>query len=272
MAFENILICLNCIESNPALMNAARHVASHFKGRVIGVYFLPPEQSFRTAAHVRAPDASESSRTYFEKHQTAVRMRFEHVMKSEAVPAEFLAIETETHLFAGPMIEQARLADLVIASVTQDQVFRGFESDFAERVILQCGRPVLVIPGAPVKAFSFEHVIVAWDHGREATRALADSMPLLQDAHGVHVITAGEERRGVELAQVLRRKGIQAEAEQVGMKDDNIAHALLSRARHHAAGLIVMGCYGHSRFAELVLGGTTRKMLREFDRPLFLSH
>jgi nucleotide-binding universal stress UspA family protein len=37
-------------------------------------------------------------------------------------------------------------------------------------------------------------------------------------------------------------------------------------------GLMVMGAYGHSRLAELLLGGVTRKMLTEPQMPILLAH
>jgi nucleotide-binding universal stress UspA family protein len=36
--------------------------------------------------------------------------------------------------------------------------------------------------------------------------------------------------------------------------------------------LLVMGCYGHSRARELVLGGVTRTVLRSMTIPVLMSH
>jgi len=34
----------------------------------------------------------------------------------------------------------------------------------------------------------------------------------------------------------------------------------------------VMGCYGHSRIRELILGGATREVLRHMTVPVLMSH
>jgi nucleotide-binding universal stress UspA family protein len=47
---------------------------------------------------------------------------------------------------------------------------------------------------------------------------------------------------------------------------------LLSRACDLQADLIVMGGYGHSRVREIVLGGTTREILRTMTVPTLMSH
>jgi nucleotide-binding universal stress UspA family protein len=42
--------------------------------------------------------------------------------------------------------------------------------------------------------------------------------------------------------------------------------------RNEAADLLVTGGYGHSRLGELVMGGTTRTLLRNSPVPLLMSH
>ena len=37
-------------------------------------------------------------------------------------------------------------------------------------------------------------------------------------------------------------------------------------------GLLVMGAYGHSRFAEMLFGGVTRHSLTDPQMPMFLAH
>ena len=39
-----------------------------------------------------------------------------------------------------------------------------------------------------------------------------------------------------------------------------------------SANLMVMGCYGHSRARELVLGGVTRTILESMTVPVLMSH
>jgi nucleotide-binding universal stress UspA family protein len=35
---------------------------------------------------------------------------------------------------------------------------------------------------------------------------------------------------------------------------------------------MVMGCYGHSRFREVLLGGVTRTMMESMTVPVLMSH
>ena len=49
-------------------------------------------------------------------------------------------------------------------------------------------------------------------------------------------------------------------------------YALLSLAADVGADLLVMGCYGHSRMREWILGGVTRSVLRAATLPLLMAH
>ena len=51
-----------------------------------------------------------------------------------------------------------------------------------------------------------------------------------------------------------------------------VGETLLNQASDRNADLIVMGCYGHSRVRELMLGGATRTMLQSMPIPVLMSH
>jgi len=54
---------------------------------------------------------------------------------------------------------------------------------------------------------------------------------------------------------------------QVETTRSGVADAMLSRAADTNADLIVMGAYGHARWAERVVGGATRGLLASMTVP-----
>ena len=52
----------------------------------------------------------------------------------------------------------------------------------------------------------------------------------------------------------------------------DIGERLLSLATKVGAELVVMGCYGHGRTRELVLGGVTRTVLKSMKVPVLMAH
>ena len=149
-------------------------------------------------------------------------------------------------------------------------------SDIVESVLFGSGRPVLIVPYIHVPA-RLGTVVIAWDEGRPAARAVADALPLLALADRVEIVSVTDGGRETPLpsknmARHLARHGIRAEATRLVRGEVGIADTLLSYAADVDAGLIVMGGYGHSRLREIVLGGTTRTILQTMTVPVLMSH
>ena len=136
----------------------------------------------------------------------------------------------------------------------------------------------MILPEArPRPDFALNTVIVAWDFGRPAARAVADALPILEKSKRVFVLTVTSEkvidtkRSGAELAKHLARHGVNVISDVVDAGGRSIGEAIESHVASRNGDLLVMGAYGHSRLREFILGGATRSMLA---RPpvLFFSH
>ena len=196
---------------------------------------------------------------------------------------------------AGPLSYEVRLVD----GVTADAVVRfGRASDLLvlgqsdadegldttvrglpEQVLLEVGRPVLVVPSAGAFDAMPENIVVAWDGSREAAVALQAALPALRRAAGVTLVSLrrprdedeAQQRLMPEVIQYLLRHGVQARTE-AQVTEIDIADALLSRISDLGADLLVIGGYGHSRLRERVLGGVTRQILAQMTVPVLIAH
>jgi nucleotide-binding universal stress UspA family protein len=121
-------------------------------------------------------------------------------------------------------------------------------------------------------------VVVAWDFSRAAARAVSDSLPLLERAATVRVVTVLNEKHldrkhsAEELSKNLSRHGIDVMLDRVDAGGRAIGDVLGEYVASHAADLLVMGAYGHSRLREFVLGGATRSLLSKPSLPILFSH
>jgi nucleotide-binding universal stress UspA family protein len=136
---------------------------------------------------------------------------------------------------------------------------------------------VLAVPYAYERKPVGRRILVAWNGSREAARAVGDAMPLLERAEHVQVAVfrpdAGPgELPGADLAAHLARHGARANVTRHEASDIDVGNLLLSTAFDAQADLIVMGAWGHSRLAELVLGGVTRTILESMTVPVLMSH
>lgn len=152
-----------------------------------------------------------------------------------------------------------------------------YERSLAEELIFQSGRPTIVVGGQNGLKALPKTVMVGWDGGREAARALRDALPVLRDAHTVIVATIGKTAWAAEppesAAAYLRLHNVHATHLYVRPeKNEDAAEAFLDHARRHSADLIVMGAYSHNRWREVILGGFTRHMLNYAEIPVLMSH
>lgn len=174
--------------------------------------------------------------------------------------------------------EQALYADLLVLGQRQPQGGpAGIPFDFVESVLLDSGKPALVVPYAARELAAPESIAIAWKPTREAARAVAAALPLLQRAREVHVLTWGElaekPEGGLDLGGWLERRGVQpAWHRETGAEPEAIGDRFLSRAFELGADLGVMGVYGHSRAREWVLGGASRTVLQAMTVPMLMAH
>ena len=170
---------------------------------------------------------------------------------------------------------RARVADMtVVAPPSDDPPFA--ERTFCEDMVFQSGRPVLLARPGAMKDFP-KTVIVAWDGGREAARALHAALPILKECDLAVVATAGDTDWAAEApetaAAYLRLHDVRATHLQLRPgKGDDPEDLLMEHAKKKNADLIVMGAYSHQRWKQIVLGGFTRRMLKSVEIPILMTH
>jgi len=173
------------------------------------------------------------------------------------------------------LAEYARLRDLTIIPVPAEDYV---DQWYAETVVFQSGRPVLIVPETIPAEFKLDAVAVAWDFSRTAARAVSDAIPLLERAKVVRIVCVtneksfGSSRTTSELAVHLSRHGVNVAVDQVDAGGNSIGDVLTQFVAANKIDLLVMGAYGHSRFREFILGGATKSMMSKPPVPTLFSH
>jgi nucleotide-binding universal stress UspA family protein len=212
------------------------------------------------------------------EHRERTHKIFDESLRAPGVAASWS--ETIEVPVAGAFAQQALHADLLVLGQRNptDVLAAGVPADFPESVMLASGRPALVVPyvGCPPRVG--ETVAIAWKETREAARAVAAAMPILQRARQVHIVCWDDEELPVvqgarlDLDGYLRLHGVESTWHRGGAEPDDLGEILLSRVFDLGADLLVMGCYGHSRAREWILGGTTRSVLSSMTVPVLMAH
>ena len=210
----------------------------------------------------------------------AAKARFVEAVERSGLNTDYRIDSESREPVPNAFAKHARYVDLaVVGQPNPDQdVLPG--TPMVESAFLSSGRPALVVPYIGAPETLGDRVLIAWDAGREAARAVNDALPILAKAKLVTVLAVNPKdgtqehgmQPGADIALHLARHDVKVESKVTYADDIGVGDAILSRAADVAADLIVMGGYGHSRLRELVLGGATRHLLQHMTVPVLMSH
>lgn len=178
---------------------------------------------------------------------------------------------------AGPetvLIRQARGADLVVVGRDPRGDGAGTFSCTPGPVLMEAGRPILVVPPG-LDRLKADRIVIAWKDAPEARRAVSAALPFIAHADQVFVVSAGGEARleGAEdVSELLARHGAHVTTHLLHAPAGTVADEILRFAGRQDADLIVMGGYGHSRLREWLFGGVTRDILQISPLCCLMSH
>jgi nucleotide-binding universal stress UspA family protein len=279
MNYKTILAHCNDKDRLSRLLGVAAPLAAAFGSRLIGVSVIPPiaviPAGVPGATDTIVIDAHAKA---YRAENPAMKRAFEEAARAHNVAAEWREGDAGSSTVARVMIRHARAADLVVALQTASDWKGSLDLDIADRLALESGRPVLIVPNTGSHCAIYKRIVVGFTDRREATRAVFDALPLLERADKVTVIEV-DPRPEPEIAATrsalsatLSHHGVTCEEVTAASCHGNVGDALLACCERMKADLLVMGCYGHSRLREFVLGGASRHLLARMTLPVLMSH
>jgi nucleotide-binding universal stress UspA family protein len=274
MDYKTIMVGLALDRANDACLRVAGDLAERFGARVIGIsasdirppmYFADGDFAQKllnqeaSAIEARLSDLEAEFRASVERRASAVEWR-----SARTLPVPY-------------MLQQIRAADILVVGARTETLVDPNSAPDPSDLVMQAGRPLVVVPPS-VEWFDLRSALVAWKDVREARRAVFDALPILAAAKEVTIAEIPEQDGGradalshvADVASWLRGHGISAHTvvpERAGDATDQIEKI----ASNIAAGVVIAGAYGHSRFREWVLSGMTRHLATESRRCAFLS-
>jgi nucleotide-binding universal stress UspA family protein len=278
MSYKTILVHVNESEHTYARIKLAADLANRCDAHLLGVaatalpgtYYMPGifgESGVSLLAYLELLN---------EQAKNALAELEAIAGKAGVASFEKRVVEDE----AGAAVSlQARHSDLtVIGQTDPEEQLPALRRDFPEFVVMHSGCPVLIVPYAGEFDNFGKRAMIAWNGSVEAARAVAGSIPLLRQAEQVQVVVydaapdRSGEQPGVHIGPFLARHGIKAEVTLQAAHKIDTGSALLSQAADFSADLLVMGCYGHARFREALLGGVTQTILESMTVPTLMCH
>ncbi|HMG79142.1 MAG TPA: universal stress protein [Xanthobacteraceae bacterium] len=274
---KDIVVNLSIGENGGPAGDYAVSVADAFGAHVVGIAFVfDPIVPISGTGYIPA----EVIDTQLADNQSAAKAaidRFAASASRAGVSAEPLTLSASAAGAGDQFARIARRFDLAIVGQAEPGS-SAVEELIAESTLFQSGRPMIVVPYIQKAPLKLDRVMVCWDGGRQAARAIADAMPILEKAGKVEIVIVANERgkadeiEGADMGQHLARHGLKVDVKRISGGNIDIADALLSHVADSGTDFIVMGGYGHSRLREFILGGVTHSILRSMTAPVLLSH
>jgi len=258
-------------------------VAKRFSSYVEALFVMRPPQIFDGEGIALAGSYMTQLKDEERRLAESAHQRFQSVIESRGIPLAEVSTPAEgvsagwreTEGLEGQVVgDYGRLFDLIVIGRNFGQPWIDW-SVMCEAALFETGRPVLVA-ASQIPSTIGERIVVAWNGSTETARCIALSMPLLERAESVVVLTvAGWQVPGPSGDQItahLQRNGIKATARTVDSGSRSVGEAILDETKDFNADLIVKGAYTHSRLRQLVFGGATRHLLNHTPIPLFMAH
>ena len=276
MSYKTLLVHIDDSRRSETRIALSLELAQRWDAHLIGLYvvcqdlFRPIFRQDATLSFAQVEAQEADRRDTAENAFLAAARRAGRSAEWRAPPGPALDIATL----------HARHADLLVLGQQDPNDPASFVAPhFVGDLVLGAGRPALVVPYAGEVRTLGENVLVAWDGSREAARAAADALPLLQRARhvGIEIVRRhaphADAPEGIDVAAWLDAHGVRAAfsttPHHVGV---GTGATLLNRASDLHADLLVMGAYGHARARERVFGGVTRTMLESMTVPVLMAH
>lgn len=278
-AIRQILAHLDPTRGAARRLSAACEVAGRLQASLTALYAATPgfaEMPYAPA--IGGPGLSASLVELDERRRTQAQKVFDEARRASGT--DVLWAQTSQVPITDAFTQQALFADLLVLGQRDpaDEDAAAVPADFAESVLLACGRPALVVPHIGAPATIGSTVAIAWKETPQAARAVTAALPFLRTAKRVHVLSWAEEPspgvggHALDLEKYLAAHGIAVTWDRAGAERQQVGEMLLSRAFDLGADLLVMGCYGHSRAREWILGGASRTILQSMTLPVLMMH
>ena len=173
------------------------------------------------------------------------------------------------------LVNHARLHDVTLLNrpVQMNSVIRrGQALTTTETILTQSGRPVLFVP-PDWDVRKCQHAVIAWNQSLESSRALAMTIPWLNQMEKVSIVVAkSRESSGQKLLDYLSLHRVRANVNILNRKSLTAGKRLLQFCDENGGDFLIMGAYGPPLIEKILFGGVTNHVLNNSQIITVMAH
>jgi len=265
---KDILVHIDNRPSCESRLQVAVQLAAQQQAKLTGLYVL-----------VHTHDVPEGKTR--QQLTDEARAVFSRIAETSELETQWLEVDIQLDVLDLPQVVNlyAHYHDLLVVSQTDlNARERSIPASLPEKAVIGSGRPVLIVPYIGGGKTFGKRVMLAWRGGPESSRALHDSLPLLQGADMVRVITiqgrGGDDyyqAHNADICEHLNRYQLKTSSEKLNAGDLSVGNLLLNRCSDIGIDLLVMGAFAQSRRGSQNLGEVGTHLLQSMTIPVLMS-
>ena len=274
MTYKEVFVHSDSTERSDNRLQIAFDLARRFGANAKGLY-CECDPYF---SNIPAPNLFE----LFSGSAARSEARFNELSAQAGVSAlwRLLVLRKDTELTRTVTLGASHCDLAVLGQHNPNETKTGVPADLVEQVVLNAGRPVLVLPFAGEVNGLGRRIMIGWNAGREAVRAVHDSLPFLQSSEEttLFAVNPSQEKRGagvvsgVDMAKHLEAHGVNARTDTRVVEGMSPMETLMFHASERDVDLLIVGAYGHYGFPDLLRGSGTKHLLKHMTVPVLMSH
>ncbi len=269
MGIRDILVHLDNLDATGNRLELAVKYAQKHGANLRGLYianntFFEPRNSLEQSNYERVE-------TMFREKSAASGISSEWIKLGRSSNGAGIMDIMTTHSYYTDLV--------VVGQPHLKQASLNIQPDLPERLVMLCGRPVLIVPYVGSFETAGDRIMIAWRAGRESVRSVNDAMPCIEKAHHVSVIEVSVESIPAEsndhiayVRDFIARHNVTARTEQIFAGNFSVGDTILNLACEKTVDLLVMGSYAHSKRGTLILSPVANHILKHLTLPVLMSH
>ena len=276
MTIKSILYAYSGEQDEGSGLDFAIRLAHHNDAWLTGIVRHGFSKMERRIATIVSDEVHLAVQAAEKKRIADITSRFHDKMQNAELVTRSSFIDVEPHMMTS-ISEIARCYDVVVTGNHPEDEQYEFLAAYPDRIALQSGRPVIVVPDGFKAKGPARKILIAWDGKRTIARAVGDAMSFLEKGAQVTLLTVGashtvDQHPDGGIMGLFARHDVDAAHLHDRGTGRSVAETIVQTADELTADLIIMGAYEHSKFSQDIFGGVTTEMLQSVHVPVFMAH
>ena len=263
------------VENIDNVATAALKMNAHLHVLLVGVATMVPVTVY---AEVPAYDWSASYTQIISNTQQKTQQMADHLNKL-GVSATVVPICDAIGSIARVAADMALFADYAVVPATPaNQSGDNLRRMFLEGAMFIAKTPTFLLPEGKTLNLPFNRIVIGWHPSPNTAAAVRSCLPLLNSRTDVNITVVDPtpeiygQSPASEIAMLFSRRNVSPNIDLLSSNGKPVGEILVQHSIDINADLLVMGAFGHSRFREWLMGGTTRDVFEALKVPTLVSH